>query len=65
MVAIRMEKQENQMIRKVPDHNAFRLYSKDKNTNGQHKNLGTFLSRKQAVAHERAVEFFKHGGKGK
>ena len=51
------------MIKKVPGRNLYRLYSETKNDQGQHKNLGTFPSRKEALWHERAVQFFKHQGK--
>ena len=50
------------MIRKLPD-GRYRLYSRkvDPGTK-RRKNLGTFASRKAAGKHERAVQFFKHGG---
>ena len=50
------------MIRKLAS-GGYRLYSlkKDAHT-GRRKNLGTFKTRKAAEAHERAVQFFKHGG---
>ena len=47
------------MIRKLKS-GGFRLYSKkvDPKT-GKRRNLGTFKTRAQAEAHERAVQFFK------
>jgi hypothetical protein len=50
------------MIRKLPS-GKFRLYSRkaDPRT-GKRRNLGTFNTRAAAVKHERAVQFFKHGG---
>ena len=50
------------MIRKLKS-GAFRLYSRKVNpTTGRRRNLGTFKSRAAAERHERAVQFFKHGG---
>ena len=47
------------MIRKLKS-GEFRLYSRKKNPKtGKRRNLGTFRTRKQAEAHERAVQFFK------
>lgn len=47
------------MIRKLKSAQ-FRLYSRKKNAKTGHRcNLGTFKSRKDAEAHERAVQFFK------
>jgi hypothetical protein len=48
------------MIRKLPS-GKYRLYSRkvDPKT-GKRRNLGTFNSRPQAEAHERAVQYFKH-----
>jgi hypothetical protein len=41
----------------------YRLYSRKKNPKtGKRRNLGTFGSRAAAEKHERAVQFFKHGG---
>ena len=50
------------MIRKLSS-GKYRLYSRkvDPKT-GRRRNLGTFDSREQAEQHERAVQFFKHGG---
>jgi hypothetical protein len=50
------------MIRKLKS-GGFRLYSKkvDPKT-GKRRNLGTFKTRAQAEAHERAVQFFKRRG---
>ena len=50
------------MIRKLPS-GKYRLYSRkvDRKTH-RRRNLGTFATRKAAEAHERAVQFFKHGG---
>ena len=50
------------MIRKLAS-GEFRLYSRKKNPKtGKRRNLGTFQSRTAAEKHERAVQFFKHGG---
>jgi hypothetical protein len=50
------------MIRKLKG-GKYRLYSRkpDPRT-GKRRNLGTFDSRQGAERHERAVQFFKHGG---
>jgi hypothetical protein len=50
------------MIRKLSS-GKYRLYSRriDPKTK-KRKNLGTFDTREQAEKHERAVQFFKHGG---
>jgi hypothetical protein len=50
------------MIRKLKS-GEYRLYSRklDPKT-GRRRNLGTFKSRAAAEKHERAVQFFKHGG---
>jgi hypothetical protein len=41
----------------------YRLYSRKKNPKtGKRRNLGTFATRADAEKHERAVQFFKHGG---
>jgi hypothetical protein len=50
------------MIRKLPS-GQYRLYSRklDPRTK-RRKNLGTFSTRAAAEKHERAVQFFKHGG---
>jgi hypothetical protein len=50
------------MIRKLKD-GRYRLYSRKKDPKtGKRRNLGTFSSRAAAEKHERAVQFFKHGG---
>ena len=50
-----------EMIRKLKS-GQYRLYSRKKNPKtGRRRNLGTFGSRKAAQAHERAVQYFKHG----
>ncbi len=50
------------MIRKLKS-GEFRLYSRKKDAKtGWKKNLGTFSTREAAEKHERAVQFFKHGG---
>ncbi|HMA25216.1 MAG: hypothetical protein ACM37U_07665 [Gemmatimonas sp.] len=50
------------MIRKLKS-GEYRLYSRKKNPKtGRRRNLGTFKSRAAAVKHERAVQYFKHGG---
>jgi hypothetical protein len=47
------------MIRRLPS-GGYRLYSRKKNPKtGKRRNLGTFATREQALAHERAVQFFK------
>jgi hypothetical protein len=50
------------MIRKLRS-GEFRLYSRkvDPRT-GKRRNLGTFATRRAAEKHERAVQYFKHGG---
>ena len=50
------------MIRKLAS-GQYRLYSRKRNpATGRRRNLGTFGSRAAAQKHERAVQFFKHGG---
>ena len=50
------------MIRKLKT-GQYRLYSRKVNPKtGRRRNLGTFRSRAGAEKHERAVQFFKHGG---
>ena len=50
------------MIRKLKS-GEYRLYSRKKDARtGKRRNLGTFKSRAAAEKHERAVQFFKHGG---
>lgn len=50
------------MIRKLKG-GKYRLYSRKVNPKtGKRRNLGTFNSRAAAARHERAVQFFKHGG---
>jgi hypothetical protein len=50
------------MIRKLRS-GEYRLYSRkvDPRT-GKRRNLGTFATRRAAEKHERAVQYFKHGG---
>jgi hypothetical protein len=50
------------VIRKLPS-GQYRLYSRkvDART-GRRRNLGTFKTRAAAEKHERAVQYFKHGG---
>jgi hypothetical protein len=43
------------MIRKLPNQNKWRIYSKKTG-----KNLGTFPSRKKAENHEADINYFKH-----
>ena len=51
------------MIRKLKS-GQYRLYSRKKDPGtGKRRNLGTFASRAAAEKHERAVQYFKHGGK--
>jgi hypothetical protein len=48
------------MIRKLKS-GGYRLYSRTKDAaSGKRRNLGTFKTRDEAVAHERAVQYFKH-----
>jgi hypothetical protein len=48
------------MIRKLKA-GGYRLYSRKKDaSSGKRRNLGTFKTREAAVAHERAVQYFKH-----
>jgi hypothetical protein len=50
------------MIRKLRS-GEYRLYSRKKNARaGKRRNLGTFSTRAAAEKHERAVQYFKHGG---
>ena len=50
------------MLRKLKS-GKFRLYSRKKDPKtGKRKNLGTFETREAAEKHERAVQYFKHGG---
>jgi len=50
------------MIRKLKS-GKYRLYSRKKDVKtGKRRNLGTFPTREKAQAHERAVQYFKHGG---
>jgi hypothetical protein len=47
------------MIRKLPS-GEYRLYSRKKNPkSGRRRNLGTFKTREEAEARERAVQYFK------
>jgi hypothetical protein len=47
------------MIRRLSS-GRFRLYSRKVNPKtGRRRNLGTFDSREEALAHERAVQYFK------
>ena len=51
------------MIRKLKD-GRYRLYSRKLNPKtGKRRNLGTFNSRAAAEKHERAVQYFKRGGR--
>ena len=48
------------MIRKLQS-GEYRLYSRKVNPKtGKRRNLGTFKTREEAQAHERAVQYFKH-----
>ena len=50
------------MIRKLSS-GEYRLYSRKLNPKtGKRRNLGTFKSRAAAEKHERAVQYYKHGG---
>ncbi|NGX27219.1 MAG: hypothetical protein K940chlam6_01152 [Chlamydiae bacterium] len=47
------------MIRKLTS-GEYRLYSRKKDPKtGKRRNLGTFATRKEAVKHEREIQFFK------
>jgi hypothetical protein len=51
------------MIRKLKS-GEYRLYSMKVNPKtGKRRNLGTFPTRQAAEKHERAVQFFKRGGR--
>jgi hypothetical protein len=51
------------VIRKLKS-GQYRLYSRKKNPKtGKRRNLGTFKTRAAALNHERAVQYFKRGGK--
>ena len=51
------------MIRKLKS-GKYRLYSRKKNPKtGLRRDLGTFATRKEAEAHERAIQYFKHQGR--
>ena len=50
------------MIRKLRS-GGYRLYSRKKDAKtGKRRNLGTFKTREDAMAHERAVQYFKRRG---
>ena len=56
---------ERKMIRKLKS-GEYRLYSRKKNPGtGRRRNLGTFATRAAAEKHERAVQYFKRGGRGR
>jgi hypothetical protein len=60
---IPVPREEATMIRKLAS-GQYRLFSRKKNPKtGKRRNLGTFASRQAAEKHERAVQYFKHGGK--
>jgi hypothetical protein len=51
------------MIRKLTS-GEYRLYSRKQDPRtGRRRNLGTFKTRAAAEKHERAVQFFKRGGR--
>jgi len=51
------------MIRKLKS-GGYRLYSRKKDpSTGRRQNLGTFATRAAAQKHERAVQYFKRGGR--
>jgi hypothetical protein len=51
------------MIRKLKS-GQYRLYSRKRNPRtGKRRNLGTFATRAAALEHERAVQYFKRGGR--
>jgi len=50
------------MIRKLKS-GEYRLYSRKKDAKtGKRSDLGAFGTREKAEKHERAVQYFKHGG---
>jgi hypothetical protein len=50
------------VIRKLSS-GQYRLYSRKRDPKtGKRRNLGTFRTRAAAEKHERAVQYFKHGG---
>jgi len=50
------------MIRRLPS-GGYRLYSRKRDPRtGKRRNLGTFRTRREAEAHEHAVQFFKSRG---
>jgi hypothetical protein len=50
------------MIRKLKS-GEYRLYSRKRDPRtGRRRNLGTFKTRSAAQKHERAVQYYKHGG---
>jgi hypothetical protein len=50
------------MIRKLSS-GVYRLYSRKRDPRtGKRRNLGTFRSRREAEAHERAIQYFKSRG---
>jgi hypothetical protein len=46
------------MIRKLKP-GQYRLYSRNRDSSGKRRNLGTFSSRAAAEKHEREVQYFK------
>jgi hypothetical protein len=51
------------MIRKLKS-GEYRLYSRKRDpSTGRRRNLGTFKTRTAAEKHERALQFFKRGGR--
>ena len=56
------EPSELKMIRRLKS-GEYRLYSRKKDPRtGRRRNLGTFSTKAKALAHERAVQFFKRRG---
>jgi hypothetical protein len=49
------------MIRKLKG-GQYRLYSRQTDSSGKRRNLGTFRSRAAAEKHERAIQYFKRQG---
>lgn len=61
-LVVRHIDREELMIRKLKS-GEYRLYSRKKDPKtGKRRNLGTFKTRAAAEKHEKAVQFFKHGG---
>jgi hypothetical protein len=58
---LRYRTAEDLMIRKLKS-GQYRLYSRQTDSSGKRRNLGTFRSRAAAEKHERAIQYFKRQG---